>query len=108
MFSDVVLAFTLVFAVSCLIYLVGRILSPRSDRTVNAQSSYACGEKSVLSKVRINVSLYKYLVYFVVVDSSVILIAFASIAGRTMDVLVFMLYLSIVLISGLLLIGGGD
>jgi NADH:ubiquinone oxidoreductase subunit 3 (subunit A) len=108
MLDDVALAFVLVFGISSLIYIVGRRLSPKSDRNENAQSSYACGERPASSKARISVSLYKYLIYFVVVDSSVILIAFASLALRAANALVYVLYLGIVLVSGLLLVRGGD
>lgn len=108
MSSDIVFAFILVFIVSSLIYMVGRRLSPRSDGNEDSQSSYACGEKTVPFKARINVSLYKYLVYFVIVDSSVILIAFASLAMRAMNAFVFIIYLGILLVSGLLLVRGGD
>lgn len=105
---DLVIAFILVFAASSLIYLVGRYLSPKSAKTENGQSTYACGEKANFPKLRINVSLSKYLVYFVVLDSSVLLVAFASLALSTSNVLLFMFYLFMMVAAVLLLVEGGD
>ena len=105
---DLVIAFILVFAASSLIYLLGRYLSPKSAKTENGQSTYACGEKASFPKLRINVSLSKYLVYFVVLDSSVLLVAFASLALSITNVLLFMFYLFIMVAAVLLLVEGGD
>ncbi len=105
---DLVVAFILVFAASCLIYLLGRYLSPKSAKTEGGQSTYACGEKASFPKLRINVSLSKYLVYFVVLDSSVLLVAFASLALSVSNVLLFMFYLLIMVAAVLLLVEGGD
>ena len=107
MFSDVVFGFILVVAASILIYVVGRRFSPKSTHNENAESSYACGE-NFASKMKITVSLYKYLIYFVIIDSSVILLAFASIAVRATNILIFMLYLIVILLSGLLLVKEGE
>lgn len=106
--SDLALSFILVFAASFLIYLLGRYLSPRSPKTGNGQSTYACGEKASFLKLKINVSLPKYLIYFVVLDSSVLLVAFASLALSAANVLLFMLYLFIIVVSTFLLVERGD
>jgi NADH:ubiquinone oxidoreductase subunit 3 (subunit A) len=106
--SDLALAFILVFAASSLIYLLGRHLSPKSAKTENGQSAYACGEKASFPKLRINVSLSKYLIYFVVLDSSVLLVAFASLALSITNVLLFMFYLIMMVVAVLLLVEGGD
>jgi NADH:ubiquinone oxidoreductase subunit 3 (subunit A) len=106
--NDVALAFILIFVASSLIYLLGRYLSPRSAKTENGQSTYACGEKASFPKLRINVSLSKYLVYFVVLDSSVLLVAFASLALSIANVLLFMFYLITMVAAALLLVEGGD
>jgi NADH:ubiquinone oxidoreductase subunit 3 (subunit A) len=106
--SEFAIAFILIFAASSLIYLFGRWLSPKSKHGENEQSTYACGEKAAFPRLKINVSLYKYLIYFVILDSSVLLIAFASLALRTANTLLFMFYLFMVLASGFLLLGGGD
>jgi len=101
-------AFILVFVVASLIYLFGRCLSPKPTQSENEQATYACGEKATFPKLKINVSLYKYLIYFVILDSSVLLIAFASPALSSANMLLFIFYLFIVLVSGFLLIGGCD
>ena len=105
---DLVIAFILVFAASSLIYLLGRYLSPTSAKTENGQSTYACGEKASFPKPRINVSLSRYLVYFVVLDSSVLLVAFASLALSASNALLFMFYLFMMVAAVLLLVEGGD
>jgi NADH:ubiquinone oxidoreductase subunit 3 (subunit A) len=107
MFSDVVLGFTLVLAASILIYVVGRKFSAKPTHSGNAESSYACGE-NFSSNMKINVSLYRYLIYFVIIDSSVILVAFASIAVHATNILIFMVYLLVILLSSLLLVKEGD
>jgi NADH:ubiquinone oxidoreductase subunit 3 (subunit A) len=88
--------------------MFGRWLSVKSARDRKGESTYACGEKASFHKLRINVSLYRYLVYFVVVDSSILLVAFASLKLQSTNVLFLMLYLTIVLVSSLLLFEGGD
>lgn len=107
-FDEFAIAFVLIFAASSLIYLFGRYLSPKSAKTENGQPAYACGEKATFLNLRVNVSLYKYLIYFVVLDSSVLLVAFASLALSTANVVLFMFYLLIMVVSGFLLVGGGD
>jgi len=106
--GEFAIAFILIFAASSLIYLFGRGLSPKSIQSENGQATYACGEKAAFPKLKINVSLYKYLIYFVILDSSVLLVAFASLSLRTANMLLFMFYLFMVLVSGFLLLGGGD
>ena len=107
-FAELVYAFILILAVSFTIYLFGRRLSPRSAQNGNGKSTYACGEKASFPKLKINVSMYRYVIYFVILDSSVLLVAFASLALSAAQLLLFMLYLFIVLISGFLLFEGGD
>jgi NADH:ubiquinone oxidoreductase subunit 3 (subunit A) len=106
--SDLASAFILIFATTSLIYVLGRYLSPRSSKTEGGQSTYACGEKASFPKLRINVSLSRYLVYFVVLDSSVLLVAFGSLALSATNVLLFMFYLLVMLVAVLLLVDGGD
>jgi NADH:ubiquinone oxidoreductase subunit 3 (subunit A) len=107
-FVEPIVAFILIFAASSLIYLLGRHLSPKPVETENGHSTYACGEKAAFSKLRINVSLYKYLIYFIVLDSSVLLVAFASLALSTANVLLLIFYLFIIFVSGFFLVERGD
>jgi hypothetical protein len=48
--DDLALAFILIFADSSIICLLDRYLSPRSAKTKNGQSTYACGEKKLRKK----------------------------------------------------------
>ncbi|MGC8896404.1 MAG: NADH-quinone oxidoreductase subunit A [Candidatus Bathyarchaeia archaeon] len=98
----------MILALSCIVYLLGRLLSAKSVRNGYGKSSYACGEKANFGKLKISISHYRYLIYFVILDSSVLLVAFASTALNVANVLFFILYLFIVFMSGLLLLDGGD
>jgi NADH:ubiquinone oxidoreductase subunit 3 (subunit A) len=105
---EALLAFLLVFISTYVIYSLGKRAAPKTTISENEQSSYACGEKVVFRGVKINVSLYKYLIYFVIFDSSVLVLAFASfsIAGTT-NPLLLILYLGIILAAGIVLVEGG-
>jgi NADH:ubiquinone oxidoreductase subunit 3 (subunit A) len=107
-FDEFITAFILIFAASSFIYILGRYLSPKPSQGENEQSTYACGEKATFPRLKINVSMYRYLIYFVVLDSSVLLIAFASLAAPTTNIILFTFYLSILLASTSLLLEGGN
>jgi len=102
------IAFLLILATVSLIYLLGRRASPKPTQSENERSEYACGEKAPLQKLKITVSLYKYLIYFTIFDSSVLLLAFASLIGQGLNVPLLILYLSIIFVSSLLLLDGGE
>jgi NADH:ubiquinone oxidoreductase subunit 3 (subunit A) len=108
MIVELMVTFVLILALSCLIYLFGCLFSAKPMRNGDGKSAYACGEKADFSKLRISISHCKYLIYFVILDSSVLLVAFASTALQAANVLSFILYLLIVFMSGLLLFDGGD
>ena len=108
MIIELVVAFVLILVVSSVVYLFGRLSSAKSVRGEDGKSAYACGEKMSFGKLKISVSHYKYLIYFVILDSSVLLAAFASLALRMSNALLFTVYLLIVLMSNLLLLEGGD
>ncbi|MFX1318185.1 MAG: NADH-quinone oxidoreductase subunit A [Promethearchaeota archaeon] len=108
LFVELVVAFLLVILVSSLIYLVGRRLSPKQSISETAQSSYACGEKAYFKRPRISVSLYKYFAYFLILDSAILIIAFASLGLSTINLLGLFCYLVAILISSILLLKEGD
>jgi membrane protein DedA with SNARE-associated domain len=54
------------------------------------------------------VSLYKYLIYFVILDSSVLLLAFGSFSGQSVNVPMILIYLLIILGASLVLLEGGS
>jgi NADH:ubiquinone oxidoreductase subunit 3 (subunit A) len=101
------IAFILIVIASSLIYAVGRRAAPNPIQSENELSAYACGEEATFHGLKVNVSLYKFLIYFVIFDSSVILIAFASLMGQGKNVILLILYLFIMLASGLILLEGG-
>jgi len=106
--TEAIIAFVGIFLVSSLIYIVGRWLAPKPAKNENEQATYACGEKPPLRALKINVSSYRYLIYFVIFDSSVLLVAFAALAQGAANMLLFMFYLLIMLVSVFLLTGGSD
>jgi NADH:ubiquinone oxidoreductase subunit 3 (subunit A) len=107
MLVESAIAFLLILAAVSLIYLLGRRASPKPAQSENERAEYACGEKAPLQKPRINVSLYKYLIYFTIFDSSVLLLAFAAL-GQGLNITLLILYLSVIFASSLLLLEGGE
>ncbi|MEM2999881.1 MAG: NADH-quinone oxidoreductase subunit A [Candidatus Bathyarchaeia archaeon] len=104
-FTESIIAFLLILAVSSLIYFLGRRASPKSAPTDNEQSEYACGEKAPVQRLRINVTLYKFLIYFAIFDSSILLLAFAALLQGA-NVLLLILYLFITFAASLILLEG--
>ncbi len=102
-------AFVLIIAAASFIYLIGRRASPKPVQTGNATLTYACGERAPVQKARITLTLSKYLIYFVILDSSVLLLAFATLVTQGVNRVnapLLLLYLGIMLASSLLLMGG--
>ena len=89
-------------------YLLGRLKAPRLPAKRHKVSMYACGEKARSGRLVINVPLYKYLVYFIILDSSALMIAFASLSVSSTSLLSLMIYLSTILAATLLLALGGE
>jgi NADH:ubiquinone oxidoreductase subunit 3 (subunit A) len=104
---DALVAFILIFISTYVIYTLGRRAAPKTTISENEQDSYACGEKVAFHGIRINVSLYKYLIYFIVFDSSVLVLAFAAFSLAGTNPLLLILYLGIILAAGLVLVEGG-
>ena len=107
MIIEALIAFILIFIATLVIYTLGKRSAPKTTMSENEQASYACGEKASFHGLKINVSLYKYLIYFVIFDSSVLLLAYASFAVAGTNPLFFILYLSILLAACLVLFEGG-
>jgi NADH:ubiquinone oxidoreductase subunit 3 (subunit A) len=102
-----VIAFILIFISAYAIFSICRHLAPKTKPGVNHEMGYACGEKVVFSSPKINISLYRYLIYFVIFDSAILLLAFASIAVASINPLLIVLYLGIIFVSGFILLDGG-
>jgi NADH:ubiquinone oxidoreductase subunit 3 (subunit A) len=88
--------------------MVGRRTSFKSKHSVDGQLTYACGEKTTPQRLTINISLYKYLTYFVAIDSSVLLLAFASSGLYGGNALLLAIYISIVATASFMLVKGRD
>ena len=106
MIIEAIIAFALIFAATYAIYSIGKRSAPKTSVSENEQASYACGEKVSFHGLKVNVSLYKYLIYFVIFDSSVLLLAFASFSITLTNPLLLILYLGIILAAGLVLLEG--
>jgi NADH:ubiquinone oxidoreductase subunit 3 (subunit A) len=104
---EAIVAFVLIFSAAALIYQLGRRAAPKPIQTDAQRTAYACGEKVTYQKLKVNVSLYKYLIYFVVLDSSVLLLAFGSFMQTGVNVPLILIYLFMMLAAGLLLLDGG-
>jgi NADH:ubiquinone oxidoreductase subunit 3 (subunit A) len=107
MIVEALIAFVLIFIATLAIYTIGKRSAPKTVISENEQAAYACGEKVAFHGLKINVSLYKYLIYFVVFDSSVLVLAFASFALASTNWLLLILYLGIILAAGIVLLEGG-
>jgi NADH:ubiquinone oxidoreductase subunit 3 (subunit A) len=97
----------LIIIAASFIYAIGRRAAPKPIQSENERSAYACGEKATFHGLKVNVSLYKFLIYFVIFDSAIILIAFASLIALGKNVILLILYLFLMLASGLILLEGG-
>ena len=107
MLLEALIAFVLIFISTYAIYVIGKRSAPKTAISENEQAAYACGEKATFPGLKINVSLYKYLIYFVIFDSAVLVVAFAAFALMGTNPLFLFLYLGIILAAGLVLLEGG-
>jgi NADH:ubiquinone oxidoreductase subunit 3 (subunit A) len=106
-FAESLIAFALILAAALFIYTLGRRASPKHTQSESERAEYACGEKAPIQRLRINVSSYRYLIYFAIFDSSVLLLAFSALSAEGVNVTLLILYLFIMLASSLVLIEGG-
>jgi NADH:ubiquinone oxidoreductase subunit 3 (subunit A) len=97
----------LIVIASSFIYFIGRRSAPKPVQSENERAAYACGEKTTFHGLKVNVSLYKFLIYFVIFDSSVILLAFSALSASGKNITLLLLYLLMMLVSGLILLEGG-
>jgi len=104
---EAIIAFVLIVSAAAFIYLLGRRAAPKPAQTEAEKAAYACGENVTFPKLKVSVSLYRYLIYFVVLDSSVLLLAFATFMEPGINVPLILIYLTMILGAGLLLLEGG-
>lgn len=101
---ETIIAFFLVLLCSLIIYiLTGRFVQKSSKGN---SSMYACGEKVFPTRLLVNVSLYKYLIFFVILDSPALILAFGALALEVINPVSLLIYLGIILVADMLLLGG--
>jgi NADH:ubiquinone oxidoreductase subunit 3 (subunit A) len=107
LFTETIIAFLLILSAALFIYMLGRHASPKPVQSENERAEYACGERAPIQRLKINITLYRYLIYFAIFDSSVLLLAFAALLGNEINVPLMIIYLSMLLASSLILLDGG-
>ena len=99
-------AFLIILILGLLIYFSSRLLMQKTPPNKEKTAMYACGEKVVPKRLLVNVSLYKYLIFFVIIDSPALILAFAALALEIINPFSLLIYLGIILAADLLLLGG--
>ncbi|HIE14808.1 TPA: hypothetical protein EYP70_06005 [Candidatus Bathyarchaeota archaeon] len=95
-----------ILVLSLALYVLSGITTPKRKKRRSSDSTYACGEKIRLGSLKVTIALHEYLTYFIILDSSVLLIAFASLSLNSINLSIILIYLVIVLVSSLILRGG--
>jgi NADH:ubiquinone oxidoreductase subunit 3 (subunit A) len=104
MLTEALIAFMLIFISTLVIYTLGKKAASKTTISEGKQALYACGEKTSFPDLKVNLSLHKYLIYFVIFDSSILLLAFASFSIVETNPLIMILYLGIILAASLVLL----
>jgi NADH:ubiquinone oxidoreductase subunit 3 (subunit A) len=99
-------AFLIILILASLIYLFSHLLTQKSPASEEKSSMYAWGEKVFSKRLLVNVTLYKYLIFFVIIDSPALILAFAALALEMISPFIMLIYLGIILAADLLLLGG--
>ena len=97
MVVESLVAFLIILIISSLMYLSSRLLTQKTPASEEKSSMYACGEKVVSKRLLVNVTLYKYLIYFVIIDSPALILAFAALALEIINPFSLLIYLGIIL-----------
>jgi hypothetical protein len=98
----------MILGASSLMCFLGNRLAPKPEDRESGKVQYACGEKPIRISQRLQASLYRYLVYFLVIDSSLLIIAFSVFAVALVNIIPLAMYLSIILVSVVLFLDGGE
>ncbi len=106
MLVESLIAFLIIFGIASLFYLSSRFLITETPDDREKIAMYACGEKVFSKRLLVNVTLYKYLLFFVILDSPALIIAFAALAVEIINPFSLLIYLGIILAADLLLLGG--
>jgi NADH:ubiquinone oxidoreductase subunit 3 (subunit A) len=103
---ETIIAFLLVLLCSLLTYILTGRLVQKPISNQEKSSMYACGEKVFPTRLLVNVSLYKYLIFFVILDSPALILAFGALALNVINPFSLLIYLGIILAADALLLGG--
>ena len=106
MVEESIVAFLIILTISVLIYLFSRWAAIKTSPSEERNSMYACGEKMTSTRLLVNVSLYKYLIYFVIIDSPALIAAFAALTLEIINPFYLLIYLGLILAADFLLLGG--
>jgi NADH:ubiquinone oxidoreductase subunit 3 (subunit A) len=100
------IAFLIILILAAVIYFSSRLLAQKSPDSEEKSAMYACGEKVFSKRLLVNVTLYKYLIFFVIIDSPALILAFAALALEMISPFALLIYLGIILAADMLLLGG--
>jgi len=106
MLVESLVAFLIILVLTSLIYLSSNLLTQKSTASTEKSAMYACGEKVFTKRLLVNVSLYKYLIFFVIIDSPALILAFAALALEMINPFTLLIYLGIIFAADMLLLGG--
>lgn len=102
---ELLIAFFLVLFCSLIMYILPGRLIQKPIRNNLKSKMYSCGENVIPKKLSVNVSLYKYLIFFVILDSPSFIIAFGSLALDVINPFNLLIYLCIIFAADILLLG---
>jgi NADH:ubiquinone oxidoreductase subunit 3 (subunit A) len=108
MIYESLIALTLISIATVAIYTIGKRSAPKNVPNESQQASYACGENVPTQNSNIHVSLFKYLIYFVIFDTSVLMLAFGSLTFAVINPYIMIAFLVILLASALVVVEGGS
>jgi NADH:ubiquinone oxidoreductase subunit 3 (subunit A) len=106
MLVESLVAFLIILILALLIYLSSHLLTQNSPASKEKSAMYACGEKVSTKRLLVNVTLYKYLIFFVIIDSPAMILAFAALALEMINPFTLLIYLGIIFAADMLLLGG--
>ena len=101
-----ILAFIIILAAASLFYLLMGRFSAKNSGGKEKNLMYACGEKIKPTRLLVNVTLLRYLIYFVIIDSPTLILAFTAIALEMISPISLLIYLGMIFLADLLLLGG--
>lgn len=103
-----ILAFIMILAIASIFYFLMGSFSAKTSDSTEKNLMYACGEKINPTKLLVNVTLFRYLIYFVIIDSPALILAFAAISLEMISPINLLIYLGLILAADLLLLGGHE